>query len=247
MVSIIFNREKILLNIDKSRLELSLHDTIGSTNDFCKITTLKKEFLVVASDMQTKGRGRQGKKWISPAGNISFSIAYENADDEPISLIAGVISQLAISIALNVSEIKLKWPNDLIYKNKKIGGILVEREISGSQNKTIVGIGINLALNEKEPWWGDLKSFNIQNSRDDILNNLIRGFFKFTDGDLVNWVELWNLHCAHKNKIIKIFNNKILIDEGIFAGINSKGALLLKSDKDLKEYNSGEILIEGIY
>ena len=77
MVSIIFNREKILLNIDKSRLELSLHDTIGSTNDFCKITTLKKEFLVVASDMQTKGRGRQGKKWISPAGNISFSIAYE--------------------------------------------------------------------------------------------------------------------------------------------------------------------------
>jgi BirA family biotin operon repressor/biotin-[acetyl-CoA-carboxylase] ligase len=162
-------------------------------------------------------------------------------------LIAGVISQLAISKALNVSEIKLKWPNDLIYKNKKIGGILVEREISGSQNKTIVGIGINLALNEKEPWWGDLKSFNIQNSRDDILNNLIRGFFQFTDGDLVNWVELWNLHCAHKNKIIKIFNNKILIDEGIFAGINSKGALLLKSDKDLKEYNSGEILIEGIY
>ena len=247
MVSIIFNREKILLNIDKSRLELSLHDTIGSTNDFCKITTLKKEFLVAASDMQTKGRGRQGKKWISPAGNISFSIAYKNADDEPISLIAGVISQLAISKALNVSEIKLKWPNDLIYKNKKIGGILVEREISGSQNKTIVGIGINLALNEKEPWWGDLKSFNIQNSRDDILNNLIRGFFQFTDGDLVNWVELWNLHCAHKNKIIKIFNNKILIDEGIFAGINSKGALLLKSDKDLKEYNSGEILIEGIY
>ena len=108
--------------------------------------------------MQTKGRGRQGKQWISPAGNISFSIAYLNdTDDVPISLIAGVISQLAITKALEVKEIKLKWPNDLIYRNKKIGGILVEKEISGAQNKTIVGIGVNLALDEKEPWWGDLK------------------------------------------------------------------------------------------
>ena len=245
---LIFNEEKILFNIDKSRVELSLHKTIESTNDFCKITPLEKEFLVVTSDMQTKGRGRQGKKWISPAGNISFSIAYlSDTDDVPISLIAGVISQLAITKALEVKEIKLKWPNDLIYRNKKIGGILVEKEISGAQNKTIVGIGVNLALDEKEPWWGDLKSFNIESSRDDILNNLIKGFFRFADGQLFNWKDSWNLHCAHKNKIIKIINNELVIDEGIFVGINSKGALLLESEQGIKEYSSGEISIEGIY
>ena len=106
--------------------------------------------------MQTKGRGRQGKEWSSPPGNISFSIAYlEDSSEIPISLIAGVISKLAISKALNVDEIKLKWPNDLIYKNKKIGGILVEKEIKGIYYKTIVGIGINLSLDDKEPWWGD--------------------------------------------------------------------------------------------
>jgi len=247
-VPLIFNEEKILFNIDKSRVELSLHKTIESTNDFCKITPLEKEFLVVTSDMQTKGRGRQGKRWISPAGNISFSIAYLNdTDDVPISLIAGVISQLAITKALEVKEIKLKWPNDLIYRNKKIGGILVEKEISGAQNKTIVGIGVNLALDEKEPWWGDLKSFNIESSRDDILNNLIKGFFQFADGQLFNWKDSWNLHCAHKNKIIKIINNELVIDEGIFVGINSKGALLLESEQGIKEYSSGEISIEGIY
>ena len=247
MVPLIFNKEKILLNIDKSRVELSLHETIESTNDFCKITPFEKEFLVVTSDMQTKGRGRQGKKWISPAGNISFSIANENANDAPISLIAGIISQLALTKVLKVDEIKLKWPNDLIYNNRKIGGILVEKGISGSQNKTIVGIGINLALKEKKPWWGDLKSFNIQNSRDAILNNLIKGFLEFTDGNLLNWKDSWTLHCAHNNKIIRIINNKSVIDEGVFKGINDKGALILESEKGIKKYSSGEISVEGIY
>ena len=84
-------------------------------------------------------------------------------------------------------------------------------------------------------------------SRDDILNNLIKGFFQFADGQLFNWKDSWNLHCAHKNKIIKIINNELVIDEGIFVGINSKGAFLLESEQGIKEYSSGEISIEGIY
>ena len=198
--------------------------------------------------MQTKGRGRQGKEWSSPPGNISFSIAYsENTSEIPISLIAGVISNLAISKALNINEIKLKWPNDLIYKNKKIGGILVEKEIKGIYCKTIVGIGINLALDEKEPWWGDLNSFNSKTARDDILNNLIQGFFSYIDGELLDWKDVWNDNCAHMGKKIKIKKNHTIIDEGIFIGINDKGALLLETNKNIKKYSFGEISIEGIY
>lgn len=162
-------------------------------------------------------------------------------------MVAGVIARLAICSALGIEDIKLKWPNDLIFKNKKIGGILVERDIQGNKIKTIVGIGINLALSEKEPWWGDLSSFNSSSARDDIINNIIKGFYDFIDGGLSNWQDLWNLSCVHLNKNILIKNNNVVIDEGIFIGINNKGALLLKVNKEIKEYAFGEISIEGIY
>tara|TARA_B110000091_G_C13752883_1_gene448523 strand:- start:630 stop:1307 length:678 start_codon:yes stop_codon:yes gene_type:complete len=225
-----------------------LHISTGSTNDLCKEGQINREFLAIASDIQTRGRGRQGKKWSSPPGNISFSIAYlEKNIETPTSLVAGVIARLAICSALGIEDIKLKWPNDLIFKNKKIGGILVERDIQGNEIKTIVGIGINLALSEKEPWWGDLSSFNSSSARDDIINNIIKGFYDFIDGGLSNWQDLWNLSCVHLNKNILIKNNNVVINEGIFIGINNKGALLLKVNKEIKEYAFGEISIEGIY
>lgn len=221
---------------------------MGSTNDLCRETKLNKDFLVISADKQTKGRGRQGKKWSSPSGNISFSIAFEyNKPEMPISLIAGVIAQSSISKALRANNIKLKWPNDLIYKNKKIGGILVENDEIGKKTKTVVGIGINLALEEKEPWWGDLSSFNSINTRDNILNNMIKGFYAFIDDELNDWKRLWEENCAHTNKRIKIIHNNKIIDEGIFSGINEKGALIIDSGGDLKEYKYGEISIEGIY
>ena len=243
-----FDEEKILQGLDLSRLDLVLYNTTTSTNDVGKEMPLNKEFLVISSDIQTKGRGRESKKWHSPSGNVCFSITFIEKDPNiPISLITGVIAQIAITNALNAKNIQLKWPNDLIYKNKKIGGILVEKEIEGSYIKTIVGIGINLDIDKKEPWWGDLSKFSNSKTRDLILNNLIKGFFGFVDGKLINWMDAWNKNCCHMNKIINIKNNNKIIENGEFIGISAKGALLLKKDNTIKEYSFGEISIEGIY
>ena len=92
-----------------------------------------------------------------------------------------------------------------------------------------------------------MSSFNSSSARDDIINNIIKGFYDFIDGGLSNWQDLWNLSCVHLNKNILIKNNNVVIDEGIFIGINNKGALLLKVNKEIKEYAFGEISIEGIY
>ena len=64
-----FDEEKILQGLDLSRLDLVLYNTTTSTNDVCKEMPLNKEFLVISSDIQTKGRGRESKKWHSPSGN----------------------------------------------------------------------------------------------------------------------------------------------------------------------------------
>ena len=245
----LFNKEKILRNIDSSRLELELYESTTSTNDLCKKNAVKKDFLVISADKQTHGRGRQGKKWHSPSGNICFSIAFMDKDPAmPLSLIAGVIAQKAISDALGTNNIKLKWPNDLICNKKKIGGILVEKVSIGTKLKAIVGIGINLELDEKESWWGDLSSFkSAKNIRNEILNNLIKGFIDFKDGRLVDWMDDWNNNCCHMNMMIDIKNNNEIIEQGKFKGINDKGALLLKTRNDLIEFEFGEISIEGIY
>ena len=103
---------------------------------------------------------------------------------EPTSLITGVICKNSIKNVNSAVNVSLKWPNDILYKNKKVGGILVEKEHYENKIKTIIGIGINLSLKNKKSWWGDLSEFNLQDQRNDliveIINNLIKAFDKIT-------------------------------------------------------------------
>ena len=91
---------------------------------------LSNDFHVVIAEKQTKGKGRLGKKWSSPpTGNIYMSISTEkDLSCGPISLFTGLICKKSIDKTINKEKIGLKWPNDLVLENKKIGGILVETE-----------------------------------------------------------------------------------------------------------------------
>lgn len=243
-----FNEEIILKGLNLANLELKTHQLIDSTNDECKRISSNKDILVVTADKQTKGKGRKGRKWHSPEGNISLSIAFADTGfDMPISIATGILVRDALTEVFNLSSIKLKWPNDLVYEKKKIGGILVEKEVFANYTKAIVGIGINLELDKKESWWGDLKDLNGKNLRDKIINRILMKFEILLKNGLDDWKSHWHQSCIHNDAIISVARNNETI-KGKYLGINDAGELLLEKETgNIISFSSGEVSIKGIY
>jgi BirA family biotin operon repressor/biotin-[acetyl-CoA-carboxylase] ligase len=126
------------------------HEVIGSTSDRLKELAAEgaAEWSVVLADRQTAGRGRHGRHWVSPVGNLYLStllrprFAAERVGLVP--LVAGVA--LAEALAGFGVSASLKWPNDLVAAGKKLAGVLAEAGASGGRVETIVvGVGVNIA------------------------------------------------------------------------------------------------------
>ena len=243
------NKEKILENLPLDRLNIHIFDEIDSTNDEAKRINLKKDFHIIISEKQNAGRGRLGKKWSSPnSGNIYMTICTENdLSFMPLSLIIGLICKEAIEQISQKLEIKLKWPNDILYKNKKIGGILIEKEIQNNNVRSIIGIGINLNIKKEESWWGDLSEFKLENKRNSLINIIISKLIKLNDNYNKDWMNNWKNSCAHLNKEVEIYEGKEFIKKTIFKDIDSEGNAILKTKDGIEKIRSGEISIKGIY
>jgi BirA family biotin operon repressor/biotin-[acetyl-CoA-carboxylase] ligase len=245
------SEHKILKNLSVERIQLNIFDILDSTNEECKRINQKKQVHVIISEEQTQGKGRLGKSWSSPkSGNIYMSIAFKGVyKNYPLSLIAGIICKESICTLLDEDVIGLKWPNDLIFLKKKVGGILVEKEIIGNEQLNIVGIGLNLYHSKKESWWGDLSSRGLRSKRNELINSILIQFMNFIDNGMVDWDLKWQEYCIHMRSNIKIKQNNIVIDSGLFNGINKDGSMSLLSDNNKSErnYPYGEISIEGVY
>ena len=142
-------------------------DETESTNNIC-FEELNKghKTIIITADKQTGGRGRNSKQWFSPKGNIYFSFGFStNNIVEGLSVKAGLKVAEILNNELG-KEILLKWPNDLIYSNKKIGGILVETSSYQSTYQVVIGIGINLKIFSN--FFGDTNR--------SVLNELITSF-----------------------------------------------------------------------
>ena len=123
-----------------------------STNDYlaclCK-ESKAKEFYTVMADSQTKGKGQRGNSWESEAGkNLTFSIVlYPTALEARKQFCFSMLAALACHEALDnyTNGFSIKWPNDIYWKDKKIGGILIENELEGGYIvQSIIGIGLNI-------------------------------------------------------------------------------------------------------
>ena len=125
---------------------------ITSTNDYlahlCK-ESKAKEFYTVIAESQTKGKGQRGNSWESEAGkNLTFStVLYPTALEANKQFCLSMLAALACHEALDnyIDGFSIKWPNDIYWKDKKIGGILIENELEGKYIvQTIIGIGLNI-------------------------------------------------------------------------------------------------------
>lgn len=122
-------------------------DKIGSTNNYLK-NNFEKGLVVYAGE-QTNGRGQRKNKWESEAGkNILMSAAFlpQNLKAEDQFFLSKAVSLAVYDFLSNyISDVKIKWPNDIFVSNKKIAGILIENNLRGANiYSSIIGIGVNI-------------------------------------------------------------------------------------------------------
>ncbi len=134
-------------------MQLIKLDAIDSTNEFLKGLSTQQElenFTVVTAEKQTKGKGQMGAVWSSETGkNLIMSILVK---DFLLDINQLFNLNIAVSLAVintleknNIPDLSIKWPNDIMSYNKKIGGILIENSIkSDGSILSIVGLGLNV-------------------------------------------------------------------------------------------------------
>jgi BirA family biotin operon repressor/biotin-[acetyl-CoA-carboxylase] ligase len=241
------NKDKILENLPTERLNIDIFDEIDSTNDEAKRINVTKDFHIIISEQQHKGRGRIGKNWSSPdLGNIYMTICTEkDLSYMPLSLVIGVICKKGIEKLINNNEIKLKWPNDILHKNKKVGGVLVEKEVLEKSIRTIIGIGINLNIKKEESWWGDLSKYKLETKRNKLINLIVSEVIRLDRH--YDWIDEWRNGCAHLNREVEIYKDEEYIKKVIFKGIDESGNGILENKNGYEKISSGQISIKGIY
>lgn len=162
----------------------------SSTNDLARELALDgyPEGSFISAEKQTHGRGRQEREWVSDSGNLYLSILCTPPQDKTtwVPLLAGMSVLSTIRECLGKqTQIKLKWPNDLMVEGAKLGGILCEAFSRAGETVVIVGIGMNVEhspknvgvpttfLMELDPEWKtSLSQFRIQ-----LIKRLKTSFF----------------------------------------------------------------------
>ena len=141
------------------KLKLIKLNSVKSTNDEA-IKLIKKNKLspcLITAKRQTRGRGTMGKKWISEKGNLFISLFFQiNLKNIKVNKFS-VLNPLIIKNILakySKNKISIKWPNDLLIKKRKLGGILQEVIEYRDKKFLIIGIGVNTKISPKN------KSFN---------------------------------------------------------------------------------------
>ncbi len=138
--------------------QLVAYETIGSTNDELKRLARDGagEGLVVIAERQTAGRGRRGRAWVSPLGNLYSSTLVRPDCRAASAAQLGFVAALGVSGAIGEVAPHVatccKWPNDLLANGKKVSGILLETEMVAGDRPdfVIVGVGVNLASSPRD-------------------------------------------------------------------------------------------------
>ena len=168
-------------------IKLLRFKSVKSTNDVALKLIQKKNSrsTIIVSEMQTHGRGTMGKKWISQKGNLFISIFFEmnqkNIDFKHFAILNAYLLKNIFTNHLS-KKIKIKWPNDLLYNDKKICGILQEVVNYKDKRFLVVGIGVNTNLNPKNKDFSSISLKKIMNKDIDnnkVLNNIKSVYEKF--------------------------------------------------------------------
>lgn len=237
---------------------LDVVDSIASTNaTLLHATDDAPHRHCLVAEQQTAGRGRRGRVWQSVlGGSLTCSIRWRF--NQGIATLAGL--SLAVGVALirslqqlGCEGVQLKWPNDVLWQQRKLAGILIE--VQGDMNGpsiAIIGIGINMQLPAATRDQIDQAVTDIQEilgkplSRNLLLATLLTQLAdvmdEFEQNGLHNLRKDWQDAHAYADQHVQIHMSNGQIIQGIAAGLAENGALLLHTDDDKQiSVHSGEV------
>lgn len=237
--------------------DLEIFSEIESTNThlMTRAQTDAPSGCVCFSEVQTAGKGRRGRQWISPQGqNIygSFLWRFSNASNlNGLSLAIGVGVVRALK-KQGISNLGLKWANDIYSDGKKLGGILIEVSThSNGSASAVVGFGLNLQLPQEieaitQPYT-DLQtaapdvSFNRNTLIADLLNELLPITATFEEHGFSAYLNEWRDADCLVGKTATLFMGSQQI-QGVVQGIDDNGLLKLqREDGEIQLFSSGEV------
>ncbi len=237
---------KIKSSLKEKNIKLDIIEKIDSTNNYFKKDAIRSngKVGVCISEMQTEGKGRMSRKWYSPFGkNIYLSILYSFQKD--ISELSGLSLIISLGVCRSIeslcqlnNKLSIKWPNDIVFEQQKIAGILIEiqAESNGFCN-AIIGIGINVNMDEahnkqiSQKWTSLQKLTGQYYDRNflcsGVINHTIEYLDRFMQFGLDNFIGEWVNKDYLFGKQIKVISGGNRIS-GVGSGINNSGHLILK-------------------
>ena len=239
-----------------SRLEV--HDQIDSTNAhlLAEAQTGAPSGTVCLAERQTAGRGRRGRIWVSPFGaNIYLSVLWRYplppAALGGVSLAAGV-AVAAVLREAGIDDLTLKWPNDLLWRRRKLGGLLLEvvGEAQGPSH-LVTGLGLNLRMELgqgaaiDQPWTdlasavaGPLVGRNALAAR--LIAALCDALERYGRQGLAPFLADWESLDGLRGETVSLHLGERVIT-GTHAGIDPDGALRLDTPEGERSFNAGEV------
>jgi len=244
--------------------KIYFYDEIDSTNNEAKKKAEDgaKQGTLVIAECQNGGRGRRGKKWISPSGSgiwMSF-VLKPTIHPYGASMITLVAALSVVGALKNIKglECNIKWPNDIVANGKKICGILTEMSSElDAVNYVIIGIGININSTEFDEEISDIASSvfletGLTIKRSQVVADFAKYFEKYYSifmqtQDMRGLIDEYNGLLVNVGREVKINNiNSQFIGNAI--GINDKGELLVKKqDGSVEKVIAGEVSVRGLY
>ena len=211
---------------------------------------------IILADCQSAGRGRMGRVWSSPKGNLYFSLVlqpripiFQMAQISFVSIVAlrQAVEELASVSKKSFLNIQNKWPNDLIINEKKVAGLLLESKINQQDCEfVILGIGVNIDSSPDNAIFSasNLKEFKIETKAEILLQIFLDKFEILYQ----NWQDFGfaNVRNAWLSKAYKLKEKILVMDgdnkiEGIFEDLDSEGSLILLVNGARKKINAADI------
>ena len=261
------NEEAIKAMLSKNSInrisKLLVLEKVDSTNSLI-MRELKAGIgpvLICASEQQTAGRGRAGRAWYSPlSNNIYLSLSWEYSCEHHklsgLSLAIGVVILNSLA-TFGYLDLELKWPNDILVKGAKLGGVLVEiiGDVSSGVS-IVVGIGINVNMPSDQGKiidrsWTDLSSINRQSppSRNKliavIVDELLNLFSSFDSKGFAYWRDAWHARDAYLGKQVQIVRGTERLS-GISRGVDEHGSLILELPDGLRYISAGDVSLREV-
>ena len=252
--------QHLVSELQMSTLDLEIHRVTQSTNDVVmqRLVESQSTAILCAAEMQTAGKGRRGRRWISPFGRNVY-LTYGRFIGRQLSELGGlslVVGMVVVDVlrAMGLERVGLKWPNDILLGGGKLGGILLELRASDTGGIGLVaGVGLNLALNVKEslnidqPW--SAISSQLEMPRNILLGALggriVNAIQTFEDVGFDSFAEKWSEYNLYTGQQVNVIRGSETIS-GIDSGVDQQGNLLLRTGAGLEVHNSGEVSVRPV-